>query len=251
MENDEDLIRKHLVAATRQVDAFHVSAMEIEPRIARKRRIQVGLTVAVSAAVLTAGTAAVWSTQRTSPTNGGVTGLAAQNTSSPTLGPPVGTRSFACGQPIASPKLLRASMQGFRLSISKVIRSHQDIPEVSAMISSSATAVIGLPTQPTPLRLLVIRDGVIVAGQDVPLQAHPLAGIARAVTIDRSHPYLQNLQPISPEPCPSVHWQDLWVAGSRYRLAIVASADLKATGQGDHINDWRENPLLIAEVSTQ
>lgn len=137
-------------------------------------------------------------------------------------------RGYACGDPVGSGAQASNRQGSMTVEISGVRRTADGPPQVTYTVRSDRT--VHLVRDPGTPRVLVLRDGRVVAGQD--LTARELAAlprvnsdkVARAVTIDPAHPYVAALPPVMGSPCSGRSWDELWAKGGGYEIALVVNA---------------------------
>ncbi|MEY9969594.1 hypothetical protein ABIA33_007683 [Streptacidiphilus sp. MAP12-16] len=134
------------------------------------------------------------------------------------------TRRYTCGGTIAAPIDPGTHHDTVTVSISGVRRAANGAPLVTYTVASTSTLhVVKNAGRP---RVVVLKDGKIVAGQDLSADAShpPVSGKpADFITIDPAHPYSATLAAPIGAPCGGAAWTDLWAPGAGYQVAVVVS----------------------------
>jgi len=157
-------------------------------------------------------------------------------------------RSYTCGQAIEPPTDGGTPQAVVKVSIPGVKGAPNGAPVVMYRLVSTVALDVGVP--PGRLRVLVLRNGRIVAGQDVTgdSTAHPPVGskVLQTVRIDPTHPYTATLAAPVGMPCGGVSWSSLW--NSDHQVAVVVS-DRELTSPRKPGNVTGDDPVMVATRS--
>ncbi|MFF4952757.1 hypothetical protein [Streptomyces chattanoogensis] len=218
----EDL-RAQLLAAAQRTAPLEIDTERVRTRVRRRRVARytavAGAGLAMAAAVVL-NTLPSASTPETRAPAGSVhkqppatSGAAPGGT--PTAVPPL--PHYTCGARIPA-----SSGRGtVTLRVFDVRKAPDGVPRVSYTVNATAPAV--LPDEP---RILVLKDGRVVAGQD---PAGPAAtrlpgekSTARPTAVTPARHHRARLAPVPGPPCAGTTWSSVWKDG--YEVAVVLAA---------------------------
>jgi hypothetical protein len=236
-------IREDLNRATATIPAFATPRDALERRIGRRRAYRIAVTASAAAVVIMGGGAALAILTLSGPQDAAPE---SSRTTSPHLFPPgYGSRTFACGQAVS----FVTSEGQYHLTITRSYRTAAGVPGIDADLATTGTNTrnLPLPQGPGGFRLLILRHGMIVAGQD-PLPAprfNPKAYdpmLAPLATVGPSRPYHFSLGLTDMKPCPGVQWSELWGSPDTNLVAITDINPVFRDGNGANA------PLIGAAV---
>lgn len=227
---NEEGLREGLPQAADLVGPLEIDLDRVAGRaLGRRRRHRavagaLGLAVAASVGVGLSNWAGS-SGQRVVPPSSGAPATPVAGASSGAGGVPAGqTRRYLCGAAIAAPIDPGSRHDTVSVALSAVHRLADGSPQVTYTITSTSTLHVG--KNPGRPRVVVLKDGRIVAGQDLAAGAShpPVSGKnLETVTIDPAHPYTGVLAPPVGAPCGGATWAQLWASGGGYQVAVVVS----------------------------
>ncbi len=228
--NLPELIRRELRDAADVVGPLDAHERGLRRRIRARRRGQATLALAAVSAVVTLGSWFTLSVVQMRP-EAAVTGIPAPGIGSAS-GPGDHGRAFPCGAAIGAPTARLPTDAPVQIEVSAPQPAPQGALEVTVTITASRPSGISLPLSATPTRLLVLRQGRIVAGQDIdpPAAAAPDAGPkldggqgnGEVVRVTPNHPYRAKVSIPPAAVCPGYTWSALWADAARLDLALIA-----------------------------
>lgn len=260
--------RDHTLAASHQV---------IAQRIVRRRRRTAVAYSAAALGVVACALVGVSQMQARTPATDTPVGLAGTR-SAPTPSPDgsyptsqllAREHTFRCGQAVEGP-LQTVSAFGVRVAVHDANISPTGAQAIIT-ISLDHDGEVSGPAGATSPRLLILRDGLIIGGQDLPVlpppsstPGHPVdlgPGVqaGRLLKITKAQPYQEVLTLTSSQLCqpvtghrgpPPLTWQQLRSAPNpgHYTLRVVMSADYLRPDLNQRVPNWRNDPLLCAET---
>ncbi|MFE9499376.1 hypothetical protein [Streptomyces collinus] len=222
----EDL-REQLLAAAHRAPLSEIDTERVRTRVRRRRAAR---HTAVAGAGLAAAAAVVLSTLPSVSTPETKTPTGSTHRQPPaTSGAAPGLPHHTCGARVP------ASSGGGTVTvrISEVRKAPDGAPQVSYAVTATAPSVLsGEP------RILVLKEGQVVAGQD---PAEPPAtrppedeNTARRLTVTPARPHRARLAPVPGRPCAGTTWSSVWKDG--YEVAVVLAtqrAAIPGTGSPD------------------
>jgi hypothetical protein len=229
---EQQLIKQELDQLAGVVEPLNLEVEHLSKRvIARRRRRKAGAVL--GALVLVGGASAGYGHLASARNSADV--AAGRNQAGGAVWPDqMQRRDLSCGKSIDQP-IVGADHGPFSLVITKVSRGSDDTVQVSAAITSKTAVRIPDRPGPTDPRLLITRNGVVVAGQDPKLvmSPRPLTTVSpghgdlvlRTVHVDPAHPYLISPWLASPNPCAGLTWAQLWASDAGLQAVVVVSAN--------------------------
>lgn len=232
MERDDNSIRRGLTEAAELAGPLEIPEHRLLRAVRHRRRT----TYAAAAAVCCALAGAASSIPALTHGSTGHTTTPATRSTSPGSNPfQRQERTFDCGGTIAPPLAQPSPRDAVQIHVSTPQQTPAGPPRVAVTFAATRATSISVPLAPTPARILLLRGGKIVAGQDLPetrssaggatpsLNGDQL-GVARARRLTPGEPYIATLTLSASAVCGKSTWQDLWSAGD-VQLAVVASYD--------------------------
>lgn len=253
MASADDRIRHELEVAARTVGPLEIDERSLVAAVRVRRAARMGM--AITACCLLAATSAWIAVEK----SGGPAQPAGPTVESTTPGRapfPQQTRSFACGQTIAPPVTRDAPTDPVRLHVTPPRRVSGGTPEVDVEFVARRSTSVPVPTRPTAARLLLLRKGKIVAGQDllsrgrpqdgVPTLRDDQLGVARAIRLNAGGSFHETLKLPSGSICPGFSWNQLWSSPDVDAVVVASYNSLEHRGSlsEDHLN---ADPLLVDE----
>jgi hypothetical protein len=273
---DQQDITDRLKEAAERVTPWDTPSDILIRKVVRRRRVQTTAVAAASCLAIVGATVAVRALPGRSegpitsagPVTSVAPGGSTVRSSLPSAAPattsavdPGQTRHYLCGGQIDPPVVSGGQYGRVRLSIEGVRRAADDTPEVTIALASTQPMGIPAPPGPTNPRILLLKDGVIVAGQDAALVppdlaagSHPTAHTRQEtpVHVDATHPYRLTLHlPAGQQPCGTT-WNQLWNNGSGYQLAVIVSTlELDPSHPSPNYSTGQKiaDPLLLTSVT--
>ena len=265
MDGDVHDIKDRLEEAAGRATPLNLAPETLIKRVVRRRRVH-ATGVAAACCLVLIGSAAVVHAIPETPASRLGSAAPAESAPSPDS-TPLGTpgadpgqiRHYTCGGRIDPPLVTGGEYGSVRLVIDSVRQTANGTPEVAVALTSTQPVSLPAPPGPTNPRVLVLKDGVIVAGQDLPAAPPPTAGPyptahtlpLHPVRVDSTHPYRLTLQPRTTTPCGAAGWTPMWSNGGDYQLAVVVSTwELHDPPSPPVYQAGRTNPdpLLIVSV---
>lgn len=253
MASADDRIRHELEVAARTVGPLEIDERSLVAAVRVRRAARMGM--AITACCLLAATSAWIAVEK----SGGPAQPAGPTVESTTPGRapfPQQTRSFACGQTIASPMTHGSPTDPVQLRVTPPRRASGGTPEVDLEFVARRSTSVPIPTHPTAARLLVLRKGKIVAGQDLrsrdqsrdgtPTLSGDQLGVARAVRLNPGGSFHETLRLPAGSICPGFNWNELWSSPDVDAVVVASYNSLEHRGSlsEDHLN---ADPLLVDE----
>jgi hypothetical protein len=249
MAIDPQLIKGRLEAAAQQAPKVELTAQSIRQLVARRRRRRLtAVTLTASVAVVSTG-AATWMAAASPgpPQDQSATGRWVWRGMNPVAGGP----SLRCGD-VPPKRLISSGLKGQSLKIRRIQRMADGSPQVTVDFVTPQPAEVQVPLGVTYPRLVVLRDGRVVAGQDTPARPgyrvlSPEGGnFPAGWDITPSHPLRITIPTASTTPCGSLTWPKLWEAKGRYRVLVLAASQHRwwdGTSRG-----WSSEDYLVARA---
>jgi len=134
-----------------------------------------------------------------------------------------GERALACGSHVDGPVDAGDRYGALTFAVASAPDNAGGPPQVTYRVTSTTTSQqIRDPGSP---RVLILHDGVVVAGQD-DAYSHgaaddPYGKVAINVTIDPAHPYTVVLPVLPGQPCAGLSWAQVTNSAAGYRVALV------------------------------
>lgn len=168
-------------------------------------------------------------------------------------------RTYTCGGTIAPATTSDQSADRVQLSLRSTGPGTAGAPTAQVTVTSQHPTYTRTVWWTDAQRLLVLQNGKIVAGQDLPaaplssptatphITAHDIA----STPVDPSHPYRYSLA-IPPEQiCPGHGWQQIWEHPSDYQLVLVASQwQFETSPSPRHYTPGVVDPDPLIELTT-
>jgi len=160
---------------------------------------------------------------RQAPSSGSTatpTGAAAPSTAAAVAN---GERAYACGSHVDGPVDAGDHYGALTFAVASMPGIAGGPPQVTYRVTSTMTSPeIREPGRP---RVLILRDGAVVAGQDDAYDRggvnDPYGKVAHSVTIDPAHPYTSALPALPGQPCNGLSWSDVSNSAAGYQVALV------------------------------
>ncbi|MFF0001649.1 hypothetical protein [Streptomyces avermitilis] len=208
----EDL-REQLLAAAQRTPLPEIDTERVRTRVRRRRVARytavAGAGLAVAAAVVLNTLPSASTPQTKTPTGSVHRQPPATSSAAP------GLPHYTCGA-----KIPASSGRGtVTVRISGVRKAPDGAPQVSYAVTATAPSVLsGEP------RILVLKEGRVVAGQDpTGPPATRLPGEENTgMTVTPARPHRAGLAPIPGRPCAGTTWSSMWKDG--YEVAVVLAA---------------------------
>lgn len=201
-----DDLREQLLAAAHRTPLPEIDTERVRTRVRRRRAARytavAGAGLAVAAAVVLNTLPSASTPEIKSPTG------KVHRQPPATSGAPPGLPHHTCGARIPA----STGRGAVTVRISDVRQAPDGAPQITYAVNATAPAVIsGEP------RILVLKDGRVVAGQDPSGPASE--NTAHQVTITPARPHRAELAPVPGRPCAGTSWSSVWKDG--YEVAVV------------------------------
>lgn len=221
-------LREQLLAAAQRTPPLKIDTERVRTRVRRRRAARY---TAVAGAGLTVAAAVVLNTLPSASTPQIKSPADSVHRQPPaTSGAAPGLPHYTCGARIPA-----STGQGaVTLHISDVRAAPDGAPQVTYAVNATAPSV--LPGEP---RVLVLKDGRVVAGQDPSGPASE--STARQVTVTPARPYRARLAPGPGSLCAGSTWNSVWKEG--YEVAVVL-----ATQRGTTAATRAPDALIVARA---
>lgn len=255
MDTGDEQIRHGITDAADHIGPLDISMQTVAGKIRNRRRL-LGGTVA-SLGILFAGSAA-WGVATmfspAAPRN--VLPAGPQTTPS---GVPFRhqVRSYTCSHPIQPPVVHRTRNDPLDFHVTAARRTSSGAPEVTVTLTARKSTSIPVPLAPTAPRLLLLKAGKIVAGQDrnttpsppvpTPTLSGDQLGVAHARRLAPGERYSVTVTLPAAAVCDGHSWPELWSSGEKVTLAVIASD--RALGRTHPLDPdaLNQDPLVVAE----
>ncbi|MGW2745068.1 hypothetical protein [Streptomyces sp. NPDC001450] len=204
----EDL-REQLLAAAHRTPPPEIDTELVRTRVRRRRRARytavAGAGLAVAAAVVLNTLPSASTPETKTPADSSIRQPSAASSAAPEL------PDHTCGARIPASN----GRGAVTVRISDVRAAPDGSPRVSYTVTATTRAVLsGEP------RILVLKDGRVVAGQDPSGPASE--NTAHQVTLTPDRPHRTRLAPVPGRPCAGTTWSSVWRGG--YEVAVVLAA---------------------------
>ncbi|MFJ9814228.1 hypothetical protein ACIRU3_02960 [Streptomyces sp. NPDC101151] len=201
----EDL-REQLLAAAHHTPLPEIDTERVRTRVRRRRLARytavAGAGLAVAAAVVLNTLPSVSTPEIKSPADSVIKQPSATISEAP------GVPRYTCGTRIPA----STGRGAVTVRISDVRSARDGAPQVTYAVDATAPSVLsGGP------RILVLRNGRVVAGQDPSGPASE--NTTHGVTITPDRPHRARLAPVPGRPCAGTSWSSVWKDG--YEVAVV------------------------------
>jgi hypothetical protein len=169
-------------------------------------------------------------------------------------------RTYTCGGTIAPETTSDQSADRVQLSVRSTGPGAGGAPTAQVTVTSQHSTYTRTVWWTDAQRLLVLQNGKIVAGQDLP--AAPLAATTAtprltphdvaATPVDPSHPYRYSVAIPVEQNCPGHSWQQIWQNPAGYQLVFVASQwQFETSPSPRHYTPGLVDPDPLIELTTR
>ncbi|HJP79523.1 MAG TPA: hypothetical protein VJ914_34955 [Pseudonocardiaceae bacterium] len=160
-------------------------------------------------------------------------------------------RSLACGTGVDAPAQPSKSADDIQLAVSGAHLAATEIDTSYAITTPDRDTAHGmgllLPIGPTPVTMLLLRDGKIVARQQPPGPNGTLSG-APATEYDlTTKPYTGSAR--IDQLCPGTTWEQIAANHSRYMVEVLMSRQPQGGPQTSAPPAYLPDPLTVASIS--
>ncbi|TVL93783.1 hypothetical protein [Streptomyces sp. SAJ15] len=199
-------LREQLLAAAQRTPSMEIDTERVRARVRRRRRVRytavAGAGLAVAAAMVLNTLPSDSTPEIKTPTDSLIRQPPVTSGAAPEL------PHYTCGSRVPA----STGRGAVTVRISEVRTAPDGAPEVTYAVNSTAPAVLsGGP------RILVLKEGRVVAGQDPSGPASESTTNRATITPDR--PHRARLAPVPGRPCAGTSWSSVWKGG--YEVAVV------------------------------
>ncbi|MFG2118781.1 hypothetical protein [Streptomyces sp. NPDC048710] len=207
-------VREQLLAAAQHTPMPEIDTERVRTRVRRRRAARytavAGAGLAVAAAVVLNTLPSASTPEIKAPAD------AVHRQPPATSGEAPGLPHYTCGARVPA----SSDRGAVTVRVSSVRKAPDGSPRVSYTVTATAPAVLsGEP------RILVLKDGRVVAGQDPSGPASENTAHQATITPDR--PHRARLAPVPGRPCSGANWSSVWRGG--YEVAVVLAAQRAGT----------------------
>ncbi|MGD3111331.1 hypothetical protein [Streptomyces sp. YGL11-2] len=259
MDTGEEQIRRGVTDAAHHIGPLDISLQAVAGKIRNRRRLLGG--TAASFGIILIGSAAWGAAIMFSPAAAPNVRPAGQETTPSGIPFPHQARSYACGNPIQPPVAHETGNDALDFRVTSPRRTPSGAPEITVTLTARKAASIPVPLTPTAPRILLLKDGKIVAGQDsntapspgvpTPTFSGTQLGVAHALRLAPGEHYSVTVTLPADAVCDGHSWSELWSPGEKTTLAVIASD--RALGRTHPLDPHALNPdpLVVQEQPLQ
>ncbi|MFF4015059.1 hypothetical protein [Streptomyces sp. NPDC001843] len=240
-------LREQLLAAAHSTPPLDIDIDHVQSRVRRRRRVQyaavAGAGLAVAASVVLGTVHSTPPPQVNTPADSvsrqprATSGAAPSGTPADT--PPA--RHYTCGGTVPAP----SGRGAVTAHIAGVRKAPGGAPQITYTVTATAPSVLQISGRTGGPRTLVLKQGRIVAGQDLPRSSATRApadeNTPHQLSVDPARPYRAQLPPMPGRPCTGTSWSSMWKGG--YEVVVVL------TTQNPVISDTpAPDPVIVARA---
>ncbi|MCW2916898.1 MAG: hypothetical protein JWN52_4966 [Actinomycetia bacterium] len=225
------MIRQRLDEVAAQAPPLRTSIDQVRRQIRRKRKLRLVAT-ATGSAVAAGVIGSIWiyanpGEDKVSVASGRSTTASRSPKTTSVQGGGVneqdGGPSLRCGDRITVPTI-RTGRYGIALQVQRVKKAADGSPVVTVALTSTEPIELAFGRHSAPFRLLILKNGQVVAGQDAPPRQHP-AWMPANGRVTPTRPYVEDTRPASSTPCQGQSWPALWAHPGGYNIVVLADAN--------------------------